>query len=113
MVDQSEIEALMGLSYDELLERLGTSDDAAFATPENKRRRGLNFFRNTLEKYRDAICANEQVRKYIGNDDGALKAQAAAAIADLMGGHGAVTVAVLVVQSGVRDICSDGWRNAI
>jgi hypothetical protein len=113
MADLTEIAALINLSRDELLTQLGSSDDAAFATPEDQLQRGRNFFRNTIEKYRSAICANDQIKKYIRSDGGALKVQAAAAIADLIGGHGAVTVAVLVVQSGIRDLCSDGWRNVI
>lgn len=113
MADMSEIAALIDLTPDELILKLGSSDEAAFATPEDQKQRGRNFFRNTFEKYRTAICSNGEVKKYMGNEDGALKVQAAAAIADLIGGHGAVTVAVLVVQSGIRDLCADGWRNVI
>jgi hypothetical protein len=113
MADLSEIEALLELNRDDLLIRLGSSDEAAFATPDDQLQRGRNFFRNTLEKYRTAICSNDHVKRYVAGESGALKVQAAAAIADLIGGHGAVTIAVLVVQSGVRDLCSDGWQNVI
>lgn len=110
MQNLAEIQELLELERDALLERLGRSDDASFATPEDARDRGRSFFRNALEKYRAAICANGQVRTYAENDNGSLKAQTVAAIADLMGGHGAVTVAVLIVQSGVRDLCAEAWR---
>lgn len=110
MENLAEIRDLLELDQDTLLERLGRSDGASFATPEDARDRGRSFFRNALDKYHAAICANGQVRIYIESDNGSLRAQAVAAIADLMGGHGAVTVAVLVVQSGVRDLCAKAWR---
>ena len=113
MADLDEIKRLMVLSQNELFELLGSEDGAAFATPENKRQRGRTFFQNSIEKYRDKICADSRVRKYIASDDGAMKLQAAAAIADLMGGHGAATVAVLAIQSSVRDLCAKHWRNAL
>lgn len=110
MVDLNEIRELFELDRDTLLERLGESDGATFATPEDARERGRGFFRNALDKYRAAICGSAQIREYTENDDGSLKAQAAAAIADLIGGLGAATVAVLIVQSGVRQMCSEIWR---
>jgi hypothetical protein len=110
MADLNEIRELLDLDEDTLLERLGRADGASFATPEDARERGRDFFGNALDKYRAKICGSKQIREYTEGDDGSLKAQAAAAIADLIGGLGAATVAVLIVQSGVRSLCSGIWR---
>lgn len=113
MADVNEIEAALTYSRDELFEQLGASDDPMFATPEARRERGQAFYRNLLEGSRQAICANAEVKAYLGDGRHTLKVQAVAAIVDLLGGKGAVACAVLIVQTGLGEICRDEWRSAI
>lgn len=110
MIDVSAIEAELALTTDELYERLGVADGAVFASSEDNRERGRSHYANILQRLRSDLCRLEAVRECSGKGDHGLKVQAIAAVADLIGGQGAVTCAVLIVQAGLDQVCANEWR---
>lgn len=112
-INESKVVELLKLDLNTLLEVIGEEDGALFATPTDKRKRGLRRVRNSISRIKEKICSNKFLKTYYGNDKDQRKVAAVAAIADLLGGCGAVTVSVLIVQVGIENICKDKWESGL
>jgi hypothetical protein len=108
-LDDALVDKLFQLDLNSLLILIGQEDDALFASPPDLRKRGLRLFRNAVESIKNEICKNDFIEKYCQNDKDQRKVAAVAAISDLLGGGGAVTVAALIVQVGIENICAGTW----
>jgi len=110
-----EIERLisMGASSKDLLLILSDIDGALFASPSDKEKRGLRFLRNAIERVKGRICGIEFIRTHGEGVSAQRKALAVAAALDFLGTLGAATVAVLVVQIGLENVCSGEWERYV
>lgn len=112
---EAEIEKLIEAqaSTDELLTILGEEDGALFASPSDKKIRGLRFLRNAIERIQGQICANGFLRAHGENPSMQRKALAVAAILDFLGSKGAATASVLIVQIGLENVCARRWEQHV
>jgi len=107
-----EIEKLIKAqsSKDDLLIILGEQDGALFASPSNKKKRGMRFLRNAIEKVQNQICANDFICAHGKDASMQRKALAVAAIFDFLGTKGAATASVLIIQIGLENVCAGHWE---
>ena len=112
---KAEIDKLISAqtSKADLVLMLGDVDGARFASPADRKKRGLRFLRNAIEKVRDTICSNEFAR-LLGEDASTQhKALEVAATLDFLGTVGAATASVLIVQIGLENVCADRWEQHV
>jgi hypothetical protein len=109
-----EAQRLLSLSTDALYEDLGRQIGER-GLPEDLIRAGRSRFRAVTEKSRSAICGNDTIR--VLNTDKAVEkgTHLVCAIADtILHTMGvpvpAMTIATLVVQSGLESFCEAQWR---
>jgi hypothetical protein len=112
---ENEIENLVrsGANTDDLLALLGEEDGALFASPSEKKVRGLRLFRNALERVQEQICANAFLRAYGESESIQRKALAIAAIMDFLGTKGAATAALLIAHVGLDNVCAGRWEQHV
>lgn len=112
---EAEIANLIELqpTKDRLLEILGEEDGALFASPTDKIKRGLRFFRNAIERARNQICDNNFMRAQGEDASTQRKALAVAASLDFLGTKGAATAAVLIIQIGLENVCANRWEQHV
>ncbi len=112
---EAEIGKLLeaGPSNADLLAILGEEDGAMFASPSDKRKRGLRFLRNAIEKVRDEICANAFARAHGENASTQRRTLAVAALFDFLGTKGAATASVLIIQVGLENVCAGRWEQHV
>jgi len=112
---QIEIDKLIAAprSNEDLLISLGEVDGALFASPTDKKQRGLRFLRNALDKVTDKICSNEFARANGQDVSMQRKALAVAATLDFVGARGAATASMLIIQIGLENVCAGRWEHHV
>jgi hypothetical protein len=112
---QAEINRLVATpqSNRDLLVKLGESDGALFATPTDKRKRGLGFLRNAIDRVKTTICSNKFARANGEDVSMQRKALAIAALLDFLGTKGAATASVLIIQIGLENVCAGSWEQHV
>lgn len=101
---------LSKLSYDQLLENLGSSLVHEIF-PRDARRRGSEIYRSIRDSLQDAICGNSTIENLAR--DGDRRADLMAALADLIASHvnlvPAFTVAELLMRDQLHEYCARQW----
>jgi hypothetical protein len=102
-------------SREELLQSLDEIqiDFPAFVGMErlDPKSRRETIFQLIKTEHKDRICSNQLVRELCINDDWARRVSLVCVIADIMGAHGSVTAAALLVVEGLHRLCSDVWKS--
>lgn len=107
MVEETEIRKYLARSEDELLIELGTAVSLFEAPPPDElaKTEARNWLRRQNDRIKGAICT-PVVEEALGGDQFELVSAVATAI-DEIGWNGAALIAVLVVRSGIKQMC--GW----
>jgi hypothetical protein len=84
-----------------------------YATPMDRFEEGIRLFSNVLKKIKNNLCQQEFLKSYCNSEQIQHQVQAVTAVADLMGGSGHITAAVLVIQVGIENVCKGTWRKKL
>jgi hypothetical protein len=101
---------LSKLSYDQLLEDLGSAVVHEIF-PRDARRRGAEIYKSIRDSLQDVICGNAAIENLARDDD--RRADVLAALADLIAAHvnlvPAFTVAELLMRDHLHEYCARQW----
>ncbi len=110
-IDEQDILRLLALDDDQVLQRvaldLGLDAGLDRADVEAMKARARVWLDNNVERIAEAVCGSEKVKSAYASAEDAL---IVAAVADCLGGHGFVSVAVLLTKRGVEGLCRERWK---
>ena len=116
MNPDESLSALVALSEDELLERIGESleKDSLHIGPRSSRaliKKAKRWLQNQRPTLQDHICRNKRIRDLAQGSDHLVLA---GAIADLLSSFlikvSPFTLAALIVKRGVETLCAETWE---
>ena len=108
MIEKQSVTALLELSEDELLDRLGREIGGAMElVPTSNSQKGREWLVSNRSVIREKVCGSQKVKDSCQNSD---KLAMIAAVADALGGSGFLTAAVLLYKNGIEKFCEIPWN---